>query len=152
MCRSFLNTGGHGRVVALGKDGEVGVRLAGPALSFSRAAMASTFQFESILFCCRQDLLGSALPNPRWHAPQSTGDGTKNSTGDGIGGGRGVVVIERPRRAELQRAAQLAVDRMAAKRNFPQVGSLTQGHEVCLQLAGCFETWGRTCCSVCRGC
>ncbi|GAB4819856.1 hypothetical protein N2152v2_006902 [Parachlorella kessleri] len=69
----------------------------------------------------RQDLLGSALPNPRWHAPQSTGDGTKNSTGDGIGGGRGVVVIERPRRAELQRAAQLAVDRMAAKRNFPQV-------------------------------
>jgi hypothetical protein len=76
---------------------------------------------------CRHELLGAAMPNPRWQAPPGAGARGAGGRAGGEEGSRGVVVIERPRRAELQRAAEVAVDRMAAKRNFPQVGRPSSG-------------------------
>lgn len=70
---------------------------------------------------CRQELLGASLPNPQWHVPAG------GSAAGGAGGAAqeelraGVVIIERPTRGELQRGAEVAVDRMAARRNFPKV-------------------------------
>lgn len=60
----------------------------------------------------RGELLGAATDNPRWRGQQQEEGGERD---------RGVVVVERPRRAELQRAAEAAVDRMAARRHFPKV-------------------------------
>lgn len=61
-------------------------------------------------------MLGASIPNPSWRAADRCDEKATHEGGDG-----GVVVIERPRRSELQRGAEVAIDRMAARRKWPTV-------------------------------
>lgn len=64
------------------------------------------------------------MPNAWWRGAPAGAEGTAAGEGEQGTAGRGVVIIKRSRQqqaSELQRAAEAVVDRMAAKRHFPQV-------------------------------